>query len=79
MKGVISGFQWIITFFKTVWSFVQTILEGIAQAFVILGRIVTLTMQTILTLPSWIQAFMVITITITIIYFIVGRQTGKSD
>lgn len=79
MKAVVSGFKWIIEFVKTAWNFVQTIVEGIAQAFTILGRIITLTTQTILTLPSWIQAFMLITITITIIYFIIGRQTGKSD
>lgn len=79
MKALVSGFKWIINFFKTVWSFVGNILKGIVVAFQILGRIVTLAMQTILTLPPWIQGFLIITITITIVYFIVGRQAGKSD
>lgn len=79
MKAIISGIKWIISFFKQIWDFIGTLLKGIAVAFQILGRIITLTLNTIITLPSWIQGFLMITITITIIYFIIGRSAGKSD
>ena len=79
MKAIVSGIKWIITFFKQLWNFIGTLLKGIAVAFQILGRIITMTLDTIVTLPSWIQGFLIITITITIIYFIVGRNAGKSD
>lgn len=79
IKAIVSGIKWMIDFFKQLWSFVQNIVNGITTAFQILIKIITMTITTITTLPSWIQGFLMITITITIAYFIIGRNTGKSD
>lgn len=79
MKAVINGFKWIITFFKTIFSIISTIFETIATAFTYLITIIQLVIGTIATLPNWLKAFALITLSISIVYFIIGRQTGKSD
>lgn len=79
MEAIINGFEWIIDFFKTIWNFIQNIFSAITVAFDIVARIITLALEYILTFPVWIQGFMIVTITISIIYFIVGRSAGKSD
>lgn len=53
--------------------------KAITMLFQYLITIINLAFTTILTLPPFIQAFAYITIAISIIYIIVGRNTGKSD
>ena len=79
MKGVINSFKWLINFFKTIFSLISSIFKTIATAFEYLITIVQLVITTIATLPEWVKAFALITLSISIIYFIIGRQTGKSD
>lgn len=79
MKGIINGFKWLINFFKTIFGLVNTIINTIISVFTYLITIVRLAFNTLYTLPGWVLAFGVITISISIIYFIMGRDTGKSD
>lgn len=79
MSGIINSFKWIINFFKTIFSLISSIFETIATAFRYLITIVQLVITTIATLPNWLKAFALITLSISIIYFIIGRETGKSD
>lgn len=79
MKGIINSFKWLINFFKTIFNIISTIFETIATAFRYLITIVQLAIGTINTLPTWLKAFALITLSISIVYFIIGRQTGKSD
>lgn len=79
MEALVDGFEWIIEFFKTVWGFIQNIFAAITVAFDIIARIITLSFEYILTFPTWIQGFLIVTITISVVYFIVGRSAGKSD
>lgn len=79
MKAVVNGFKWIINFFKTIFGIISTIFETITTAFRYLVTIVQLAIGTVATLPTWLKAFALITISISIVYFIIGRETGKSD
>lgn len=79
MKGIINSFKWIITFFKTIFSIISTIFETIVTAFNYLIKIVQLVVTTAATLPTWLTSFAMITLAISIVYFIIGRNTGKSD
>lgn len=79
MKAIISGFQFLIDTIKMVFSFVSFTIETIVMVFRYLITIVGLAFDVILTFPSWIQAFSIITIAISIAYFLIGRNTGKSD
>lgn len=79
MKGVINGVKWIIDFFKTIFSIISNIIKGIGTAFTYLITIVQIALNVLSTLPTWLISFGMITISISIIYFIIGRNTGKSD
>lgn len=79
MKGIINAFKWIISFIKIIFNFFNNIVKGIITAFRYLVTIVQLAFTTISTLPSWLISFAIITIAISVLYFIIGRNTGKSD
>lgn len=79
MKGIINSLKWLINFLKTIFEIISTILETIATAFRYLITIVDLVIDTIGTLPTWLVAFAMITLSISIVYFIIGRNTGKSE
>ena len=79
MVKAIKGIKEILNFIRTIFSIVGKIFKVIGMCFRYLAHIVQIAFTTIETLPSWISAFAVITLCISIIYFIVGRNTGKSD
>lgn len=79
MKGLINSFKWIIDFFKTIFGIISSIFKTIETAFNYLITIIDLVIDTIGTLPIWLVAFAMITLSISIVYFIIGRNTGKSD
>ena len=79
MRAVISGFKWLISTIKVLISFLMNFFQAIAMLFVYLIHIINVAFTTIITLPGYIQAFAYITIAISIIYIIVGRNSGKSD
>ena len=79
MRAVVSGFKWLIATLKTLISFLMNFFKAITMLFSYLIHIINVAFTTILTLPSYIQAFAYITIAICIIYIIVGRNSGKSD
>lgn len=79
MRGILNAFSTIINMFKMIFEIVMSIFETIAMVFRYLITIVDLAYDTITTFPTWIQAFAVITISISIAYILIGRNTGKSD
>lgn len=79
MKAIINGFTWLINTIKLLFSFIMNFFKAITMLFNYLITIINLAFTTILTLPSYIQAFAYITIAISIIYIIVGRNAGKSE
>lgn len=79
MKGIIAGFTAIINLFKMVFGMIMSFFKTIAMVFVYLITIVDIAFDVILTLPEWLKAFAIITISISIAYFLIGRNAGKSD
>lgn len=79
MKAIISGFKWLIDTITMLFDMVMSIFETIAMVFRYLITIVDIAFDTIKTLPPWLSAFAVITISISIAYIIIGRNVGKSD
>ena len=79
MKAIINAFTAIINFFKMIFDIIMSIFETMAMVFRYLITIVDITFDTIAHLPSWLKAFAVITISISIAYFLIGRNAGKSD
>lgn len=79
MKAIVNGFKWLITTIKLLVSFIMNFFKALFMMFQYLITIINLAFSTILSLPSYIQAFAYMTIAIAIIYIIVGRNIGKSD
>lgn len=79
MKAIISGFKWLIDTIKMLFDMLMGIFETIGMVFRYLITIVDIAFDTIATLPSWLSAFAIITISISIAYIIIGRNVGKSD
>lgn len=79
MSAIINGFSTIINIFKMVFDIIMSIFSTLGMVMRYLFIIVELVFTTILTLPSWLQAFAVITVSISIAYFLIGRNAGKSD
>lgn len=79
LKGIINGISSIINMFKMIWDIVMSIFETIGMVFRYLITIVNIVYETIATFPEWLLAFAIITISISIAYFLIGRNAGKSD
>ena len=79
MKGIINGITTLINTIKMLFGILMDIFETIGMVFQYLITIVNNALVVIDTFPSWLKAFALITLSISIAYFIIGRQTGKSD
>ena len=79
MKAVAQGFNWLIDFFKNLYEFLMTMISGLILAFRYLYKMMGLAIDLILELPDWLQAFGIITISITVMYFVIGRNAGKTE
>lgn len=79
MDAIIKAINNLIENIQSIWEFIQNIFSGLTVAFDILGRIITMAIEFLLTWPAYIQAFAVVTIIISVVFFLVGRTSGKSD
>lgn len=79
MTGIINGISTLINSIKMIFEFIGGVISTIAMVFKYLLEIVNLVFGIIPTFPSWLMAFAVITASISIAYFVIGRNAGKSD
>lgn len=69
-------FDWIVNFFQNIWDFISDFFERILMLITYVRLAAQLFLDLIAAMPSWLQAFGVITLTVSIIYIVLGRQTG---
>ena len=79
IKGVIQAINNIREFLVTIIKFINSVFKSIGIALQIILNMIVKIYIWIATLPVWLTAFATITLIISAIYFIVGRQAGKSD
>lgn len=79
MEWLVEAFDFIISTITSVWEFFTGLLENIGVMLEYVGIVAELCYSTIASLPSWLQAFGTITILISTLYMILGREGGKSD
>ena len=79
MKGLINGVKTLINTIKMIFDIIMGFFKTIAMVFRYLITIVDLAFDVILTFPTWLHAFALITICISIAYFLIGRNGGKSE
>lgn len=78
MKGLINAFEWIIDFFKSIFSFFSNFLKSISNLFDYYLTIVDIVKDILATLPPWILPFFTISLAIIILFQIFNRQQGRS-
>lgn len=79
MKAVINGFTWLIDTIKMLVGIVMSIFNTLAMVIRYFIVIVGIAIDVVANLPDWLRAFALITISISIAYFLIGRNSGKSD
>lgn len=76
MQAIIDAFNWLIDTIGTLFDFVSDFIGNLFTFFEYLMLSVGGATQLVLTLPYWLQGFGSITITVIVIYMIVGRRAG---
>lgn len=78
MGEVIDSLNWLIDVIDSVFDWFTDFLENLMKLFDYLGQAVELTGGLIAAMPTWLQVFGTITITVSVVYVILGRSTGGS-
>lgn len=84
MTGIINGIQEMIGFFASLWDFIKMIVGLVINLVKSLISLVEMLITTvantttlIATLPPWLIAFATATLTVAVLYIILGRENGK--
>lgn len=78
MQDILAFFDWFGNLCMTIFDFVVGLIEDLITMLEYVGVAATNAFDMIANLPDWMQGFAIITITISIIFVIVGRNAGKS-
>lgn len=76
MQFVVDSFEFLINTINSIWDFFTGLLENLLLMFGYIGQAAEMGYSLIATLPAWLQAFATCTILISVLYLIVGRETG---
>lgn len=79
MKGIINGLKALIDIFKLLFSIIGSIFSTLGLVITYVIKIVDMALGVVATLPDWLQAFGIITVGVSVAYFLIGRNAGKSD
>lgn len=79
MKGIINTLTNFIDIIKMIFNIIMSIFKTLGMVLKYLLTIVELAFESIVLLPDWLKAFAVVTISISIAYFLIGRSGGKSE
>lgn len=78
MQFILDFIDFIVNTITTVWDFFMNIIKNITLMIEYLGIALEICYKAIASMPTWIQAFGTLTITISLLYMLVGRDTGGS-
>lgn len=76
MDAILDWFDWLSDVIESVFDWFTGFLEKTMNLFEYLGQATELTGSLIAALPPWLQIFGTITITVSVIYMILGRSSG---
>lgn len=69
-------FDWVVDFFSNCWDFLTDMIERTVMMLTYVRLAAQLAFDLVAGMPSWLQAFGAITVTVSIVYIVLGRQTG---
>lgn len=76
MKAIIDFIDFLITTIETLWDFFIGLVTNIGTMIKYLGIALNICTSAVASMPGWIQAFGTLTITICVLFVILGRDTG---
>lgn len=76
VKAISSGFNDLINFIQTIFKILGNLLQQIVYLFKYLTQAITVSSSFISTLPNWLAVFATVTISISVLYMILGRKGG---
>lgn len=76
IQTISNFFSWLQDFFLSVYHFIESFFTGLFNVLKSIPQILSFTTNAIGYLPSALTIFAILTVTISIVYLIVGRDTG---
>lgn len=76
LETIQNFFDWIVNIVTTVFNFFGSVVSGLWNIAKSIPLVIDMLTSSIGYLPSTIAAFALITITISVVYLLVGRNTG---
>lgn len=76
MGAILDWFSWVSDIITSVFDWFSGFLENLLNLFKYLGQTISLAGGLIAALPPWLQVFGTITITVSVVYIILGRSSG---
>lgn len=76
IQTVISNFRSIIIYIQTIWGFLVNLIKSIGDLIQLCINMFSVISGIILTLPSWLIAFATLTISVCILFLVLGREHG---
>lgn len=78
MKWLIDAISWIVNLFKTIWSFFLGLIDNLIMLVGYIGDALRLAYNMVDSLPAWLKVFALLTLSVTVLYLVLGRNTGGS-
>lgn len=79
MSLIKDFFDYVINAISTVWDFFTGIVEDLILFVNYLSMAYVMAIECVLQLPTWLKIFGTITIGVSIMYLVVGRNAGRSS
>lgn len=79
MIGILNGIKNIIGMFKSIFDMIMSGFKMLILMFEYLVKIITILGDVAISSPLWLKTFISITAAVSVIYLILGRNTGKSE
>lgn len=79
VKAIASAFNDLINFIQLIFKFIGNLIQQLLYLFKYLGRAISISLDFILTFPPWLGIFATITISVCVLYIILGRRSGGNN
>lgn len=77
MQNIYNGILSIVNGIELAIQFLVNLVKSLFQLMELLGQTIVNTTTLIATLPSWLIAIATATLGVSVLYIIIGRETGK--
>lgn len=76
MAFITEFIDFFVSTITSIWNFVTGLIDSFILFFKYIGFALSTSVKLIYLMPSWLQVFGIITLTVSVLYLLVGRSTG---